>query len=83
MTAVEHIICWIESSKPHYDRLLTLSRNRGDKTWSNDAHAESALRLVVSAYREMTRGGDAWMHDHSPNTLLDAAKAVLAWELET
>jgi hypothetical protein len=34
------------------------------------------------AYREMVRGGDAWAHDHSPETLLDAAKAILSWELE-
>lgn len=80
MTAVEHIIAWIESSRPHYERLLSLWRN--NKHFSDDSNAESALRLAVSAYREMIRGGDAWAHDHSSETLLDAAKAILAWELE-
>ncbi len=82
MTAVEHIICWIESSRPHYDRLLAIWRTRGDKTWSDDSRAESALRLVVSAYREMIKGSDAWAHEHSPRTLLEAALAVIDWELE-
>lgn len=80
MTAVEHIIAWIESSRPHYDRLLSLWRHK--KHYSTVSNAESALRLAVSAYHEMISGGDAWAHDHSPETLLDAAKAILSWELE-
>lgn len=82
MTAVEHIVAWIESSRPHYDRLLTLSHNRNSPIWSDDSKAESAVRLAVSAYREMVKDGDAWAGDHSPATILDAAKALLEWELE-
>lgn len=82
MTAVEHIIAWIESSRPHYDRLRSLHANRNSPIWSHDSHAESALRLATSAYREMIKGGDAWASDHSATTILDAAKALLEWELE-
>jgi hypothetical protein len=85
MTAVEHIIAWIESSREHYEELCKLEQirkaTRGQK-WDNATLAHRALNIVSSAYREATRGGDMLAIDHSPETLLDAAKAILSWELE-
>jgi hypothetical protein len=83
MTAVEHIIAWIESSRPHYERLLKLEIGR--KALGSEANvgiADEALSIVTSAYREATRGGDMFPADQSPATILDAAKALLEWELE-
>jgi hypothetical protein len=83
MTAVEHIIAWIESSRSHYERLVQLERDRKgfDKRF-NSVLANAALNIVSSAYSEATRGGDMFVEDQSPQTLLDAAKALLEWELE-
>lgn len=83
MTAVEHIVTWIESSRPEYERLLKLERDRkqGDKRF-NASIAHEAFSIAASAYRQMVSGGDAYMGEHSPATILDAAKALLAWELE-
>lgn len=82
MTGAEHILCWIESSRPHYDRLIAIWRARNSQLWSLDSKAESALRLATSAYREMTRGGDAYTSDHSPRSILEAAILITEWELE-
>lgn len=88
MTAVEHIIAWIESSRPHYERLIELERDRkartiaGTLTRYNEGLALRAFNIVSDAYREATRGGDMFREDHSPATILDAAKALLTWELE-
>lgn len=82
MTAEEHIIAWIESSQPHYRRLLAYSQNRNSPVWTDDSRAESALRLAVSAYREMIKGGDAWASDHDASTIIGAALAISKWELE-
>jgi hypothetical protein len=81
MTAIEYIVAWIESSRPHYDRLVRISTSTRPPE-NNGSLAISAFNLAADAYREMVRGGDAWAGDHSPETLLDAAKALLAWELE-
>jgi hypothetical protein len=83
MTAVEHIITWIESSRPEYDKLLQLEIDRkAAGPGSNDSIAFRAYMIASSAYRQMVRGGDAYMGEHSPATILDAAKALLEWELE-
>lgn len=83
MTAVEHMIAWIESSRAHYDRLLKLEQDRKalNERW-NASLAQRALFIVADAYNEATRGGDMFAKDQSPATLLDAAKALLVWELE-
>ena len=80
MTGAEHILCWIESSRPHYDRLLNLA---ACKLPRNDTAAQYALSLAADAYREMTRGGDAYTSDHSPRSILEAAILLTEWELET
>lgn len=82
MTAEEHIIAWIESSQPHYRRLLAYSQNRNSPVWTDDSRAESAVRLAVSAYNEMIKGGDAWASDHDASTIIGAALAISKWELE-
>lgn len=83
MTAVEHIVCWIESSQPEYNRLCQLERDRkGAPKGLNAKLARQAYGIAEDAYRQMVRGGDAYMGDHSPATILDAAKALLEWELE-
>lgn len=84
MTAVEHMIAWIESSRAHYDRLLQLERDRKSRPIKpfNAGLALRALNIVIDAYAEATRGGDMFAEDQSPETILDAAKALLTWELE-
>lgn len=83
MTAVEHIIAWIESSRPHYERLVQLERDRkGFDARFNGRVAGDAFSIVSSAYREATRGGDMFAEEHTPRTLLDASAALLEWELE-
>lgn len=82
MKAEDHILAWIESNRPHYDRLLSFSTGKKTGVWSNISLAESAVRLVASAYSEMVRCGDASRDDpYSAAELLEAAKLVAAWEL--
>lgn len=75
MTAEEHIIAWIESSKPHYDRLLALHSNRNSPIWNDDAKAESAVRL----------GHDAWScdlrrsEDGSNRHIIGDAREIVHW----
>lgn len=84
MTAVEHIIAWIESSRPHYERLLQLELDRKAENFRyNSSLAHRAVNIVTDAYREAVTGGDMLAEDHSPKTILDAAKALLEWELES
>lgn len=86
MTAVEHMIAWIESSRPHYERLLQLERNRKAALDADTSFhallAQNALAIVVSAYYEAVRSGDMNGDQWSPALVLDAAKAALEWELE-
>lgn len=86
MTAVEHIVAWIESSRPHYARLLEIERHRKfvvQTAPAQAANARNAANLAADAYREMIRGGDALRSDpYSASEILDAAKALLAWEAE-
>lgn len=80
MTAEEHIIAWIESSRPHYDRLLKLSVPGNFRT--DGLRALEAATLAIGAYREMVKGGDAWAGDHDAGTILRAAVALELWRLE-
>lgn len=80
MTAEEHIIAWIESSRPEYDRLLKLSVPGNFRT--DPERAFEAASLAISAYRQMIKGGDAWASDHDASTILRAAVDLLAWKLE-
>lgn len=80
MTAIEHIVAWIESSRPEYDRLLKLSV---PGNFLNDAHrAQEAASLAITAYRQMVRDGDAWASEHDAGTILGAALALTSWKLE-
>lgn len=80
MTAEEHIVCWIESSQPHYRKLLEISKPGNFMRDTGRAYA--CINLAVSAYQEMVRGGDAWADEHDASTILGAALALSKWELE-
>lgn len=83
MTDIEHMIAWIESSQPHYKRLLNLEEDRKACSFAfNAVLAQKALGIVLDAYREAVRGGDMFGEQWSPAAILDAAKALLSWELE-
>lgn len=80
MTAEDHIVAWIESSRPHYDRLLALAEP--GKIRSPEHRAFFAMSLVRDAYSEMLVGGDASRDDlYSPAELLRAAILLTEWEL--
>lgn len=80
MTAIEHIVAWIESSRPEYDRLLRLAV---PGNFLNDLHrAQEAFSLASLAYRQMIKGGDVWARDHDASSILGAALALANWELE-
>lgn len=81
MTAIEHIVAWIESSRPEYDRLLRLSIPGNFRT--DAERALEAAALAISAYRQMVKDGDAWAGDHDASTIIGAALALLSWELES
>lgn len=86
MTAEDHIVAWIGSSRPHYDRLLKLSEQcnaPGGGSIKAAVILEKASRLVADAYCEMIRGGDASRDDpYSATDLVKAVVLVVAWELE-
>lgn len=82
MTAVEHMVAWIESSRAHYDRLCNLYANRTSGAFGLSLQAQIAANLAIDAFREATRGGDMFAEQWTPGDLLDAAKALLEWELE-
>lgn len=87
MTAQDHILAWIESSREHYDRLREIETLR--KAATNPAlrscnTVERATRLVADAYRDMVRCGDALASDpYTPADLVLAVALVINWELET
>lgn len=80
MTAEEHIVAWIESSQPHYKRLLKLSVP-GNFIGNRD-RAQCAFSLAADAQREMIRGGDAYRSEQSEINLLRAAAMLCEWRLE-
>lgn len=79
MTAEEHIIAWIESSAPHYSRLLTLALP--GKLPSSWQRARYAANLVSDAYYQMITSGDALRDGpYSPAELLRAAIELCDWK---
>jgi len=80
MTAIEHIVAWIESSKPEYERLLRLSVPGNFRT--DHLRALEAFNLASAAYLQMIKGGDAWAGDHDASSILGAALALANWKLE-
>lgn len=88
MTNIEHLIAWIESSRPHYDRLCELERERktresaGTLKIANATLALRAFNIASDAYREATTGCDMYAEQWDARSLLDAAGALLEWELE-
>lgn len=86
MQAQDHILAWIESSRPHYDRLLEIENFRksaAQHPYTSSVIIERAGRLVADAYRGMVRGGDASRSDlYSPADMALAVALVVIWELE-
>lgn len=80
MTPEQHILCWIESSQPHYRRLLKLSVP-GNFIGYRD-RAQRALNLAADAQREMIRDGDAHRSEHDEIVMLRAAAMLCEWRLE-
>lgn len=80
MNAEQHIVAWIESSKPEYDRLLRLSAPGNFRT--DFLRALEAFQLAVAAYQQMIKGGDAWASDHDAGSILRAALLLTEWRLE-
>lgn len=82
-----HIIAWVESSRPHYDRLLDIERRRkpgcADGFMRTTGIAAAASNLAVQAYSEMFSCGDASRDDpYSAVEILRAAILIAEWELE-
>lgn len=77
MTGEEHIVAWIESSKPHYDRLLWIATPGNFRSDVNRANA--CLLLAVNAYQDMIKCGDAYKSDHDSSTILGAALELSKW----
>jgi hypothetical protein len=63
MTAVEHIIYLdLQNSQPEYKRLCDLERYRkSEGPERNGWLAFEAYSIAASAYRQMVKGGDAYM----------------------
>lgn len=80
MTAEEHITAWIESSQPHYRKLLKLSVP-GNFIGNRD-RAQFAFSLAADAQREMIRGGDAYKSEQDEVALLRAAASLCEWRQE-
>lgn len=77
----EHILAWIENSRPEYGRLRDIHRRRQagcvDGFIRSSGAATTALNLVVSAYSQMCCGGQIALKDYSALDLLEAQKYVL------
>ena len=87
MKAEDHIIAWIESSRPHYDRLRDIERRRKpgctDGFMRTIGLAAAAINLAGQAYAEMLACGDALRDDpYSAVEILRAAILIAEWELE-
>lgn len=80
MTGEFHIISWIESSKPHYDKLLYISVP--GNFLSDASRARACMNLALESYHEMIKCGDAWASDHDASTIIGAALAIANWEFE-
>lgn len=85
MTAEDHIIAYIESSAPHYKRLLELTERRKPGCTHGfmrpQGVAAAASNLVADTYGEMIANGSALRDDpYSPAELLRAAAMLCEWE---
>jgi hypothetical protein len=80
MTGPEHILCWIESSQPHYRRLQGM---KPGEFLSDVGRSLACLNLAISAYSEMVKGGDAYKSDHDASTILGAALLIAEWKEPT
>lgn len=77
MTAEEHIVTWIESSQPHYKRLLRLAVP--GNFMGNRDRAQYAFSLASDAQRKMIYGGDAYKSEQDEMSLLRAAASLCEW----
>lgn len=73
-----HILDWIESSFPHYERLLRISRPGNFMSDINRAHA--CTMLASNALQAMVKGGDAHKNNHSSSSVLLAAVMISEWK---
>lgn len=80
ITRKEYIVCWIESSQPHYRKLQRLSVPCNFMTTRQRALA--AFILAADAQQEMIRGGDAYKSEQDEIALLRAAVSLCEWRAE-
>lgn len=76
MTAQEHIVAWIESSAPHYAKLLQIADTSAHRM---TYRAALASNLAREAYAQMATYGDA-ADDYTAQEILGAAIDLLNWE---
>ena len=74
----KHILNWIESSFPHYERLRRIARPGNFMSDINRAHA--CTMLAANGLQAMIKGGDARKIDHSASTVLLAAVLISKWK---
>lgn len=79
MTAEQHIVCWIESSQPHYRLLLRLAVPGNFLTGRQRALA--AFNLAKDAQRDMIACGDAYKSEQDEIALLRAAVMLCEWRM--
>lgn len=77
MTGEDHILAWVESSKPHYDRLLRIAKTGNFHSDINRAHA--CTMLAANALQAMVKCNDAYKSDHDAGTVLRAAVLFSEW----
>lgn len=80
MNAEQHIVAWIESSGPHYRRLLKLAI-RGNFIGNRD-RAQFAFNLAADAQRDMIYCGDAYKSEQDETAICRAAALLCEWRLE-
>lgn len=78
MTGEDHILAWVTSSKPHYDRLLRIAKPGNFRSDINRAHA--CTMLAANALQAMVKCNDAYKSDHDAGTVLRAAVLFSEWE---
>lgn len=74
----QHILSWVESSFPHYERLLRISRPGNYMSDINRAHA--CTMLAANALQAMIKGGDAHKMNHDASSVLRAAVLFSEWK---
>jgi len=73
-----HILNWIESSFPHYERLLRIARPGNFMSDINRAHA--CTMLASNALQAMCKTGDAHKSNHCAGSILRAAVMISEWK---